>query len=266
MAMDFFIIQFQGDVAFTKQYNNCYLLCLVHAGQLTVHINKDLQILKRGQCLLVETPDFLTLNIHGHVQLAYVAVSSLDYLKRFLISFPLLFLYSTKKRLVVISLDKQQEHLMVGLLGYLWYRRQRIPSILEMEEELFSMAWQLLFFALYENLTSKPYANASRQTQLFLAFLMEVKESKGKAHRIRYYAAKLCISTNYLSKVVKQISGQPPRYFIVHTILLESKKLFYTHKSLKEITAIMGFSSVHHFSAFFAKYTGMSPSAFMKRM
>jgi len=266
MAMDFFIIQFQGDVAFTKQYNNCYLLCLVHAGQLTVHINKDLQILKRGQCLLVKIPHSLTLNIHGHVQLAYVVVSDLDSLKRFGVSFPLLFLYGTIECLVVISLNKQQGQLIVGLLGYLWYRRQRISSILEMDKEPFSMAWQLLFFALYENLPLKPHEKASRQTRLFLAFLMEVKENKGKEHRIGYYAGKLFISTNYLSKVVKQISGKSPRYFIVNTILLESKSLFKKHKPLKEIATTMGFSSVHHFSAFFSKYTGMSPSAFIKRM
>jgi len=262
--MELFIIRLKGNIAFTKQYTECYFVCVIQSGRLTIQINNDRHILHKDQYLFIEIPHSLTLNIYGEVQSAYALVCDINFLRPYLSPYPLLFLYSTTERIIIISLKKGQELPVAGLLGYLWYRWLTAMSPGEKYTGQVFMVLQLLLSELNESLIQKPCYKASRQEQLFMDFLMVLKANKGKDHRIGYYASKLCISTNYLSKVIKRASGHSPRYFIVAVLLFESKKLLYAHRPIKEIAAIMGFSSAHHFSAFFSKYTGMSPSNFVR--
>jgi len=82
---------------------------------------------------------------------------------------------------------------------------------------------------------------------------------------LTFYADLLHIAPNTLSKKIKLIFNKTPSQIIQERVILEAKKQIHlTHRSIKEIAAELNFNDEFHFSKYFKKYTGVSPSFFRK--
>lgn len=78
-----------------------------------------------------------------------------------------------------------------------------------------------------------------------------------------FVAAKLPYDFSYLSDVFSRIEGiTVERYFIMQRLEKVKELLSYDQLSLSEISYETGFSSVHHLSAQFKKFTGITPSQY----
>ncbi|MDR2913398.1 MAG: AraC family transcriptional regulator [Tannerella sp.] len=79
-------------------------------------------------------------------------------------------------------------------------------------------------------------------------------------HGTKYYADKLCITPNYLNKIVRRSLGTTTKSYIRNKILLEAKRLLtYTTLSVTEITDRLHFESTSYFVRWFHKYVGCTP-------
>ncbi|MCX2720018.1 helix-turn-helix domain-containing protein [Lentiprolixibacter aurantiacus] len=82
-------------------------------------------------------------------------------------------------------------------------------------------------------------------------------------HAAAEYASALHITPDHLNRVVKSLSGKTAKEHIQSRILTAARRLLYfTDQSNKEIAYALGFKEPAHFSAFFKKCTGTSPSHF----
>mgnify|MGYP000079480171 CR=1 FL=1 len=82
-------------------------------------------------------------------------------------------------------------------------------------------------------------------------------------HKVNDYAAEVHLSPKYLSQTVKQYTGKSAKEFIQDRLVLEAKRLLlHTDLSVKEVAYKIGFEEPLHFSAFFKKKAGVSPSSF----
>ena len=90
-----------------------------------------------------------------------------------------------------------------------------------------------------------------------------VEEKYWNWHKVKDYASELLISPKHLSQTVKNITGKVAKDHIQDRIILEAKRsLLHTGLTIKEIAYDIGFNDPLHFSSFFKKFTGLSPSAF----
>ena len=79
-------------------------------------------------------------------------------------------------------------------------------------------------------------------------------------HEVEYYADKLCITPNYLNKIVNQSLGTTAKSYIDQKLFEEAKRLLsYTILSVKEIAEWLHFDSSSHFVRFFRKHSSMTP-------
>jgi len=77
------------------------------------------------------------------------------------------------------------------------------------------------------------------------------------------FAKQLSVHTNYLNKVVKEITGKSTTTHITERIITEAKALLlHTDWSISEIAFALGFEYPTYFNNFFKKLTGTNPKSF----
>lgn len=82
---------------------------------------------------------------------------------------------------------------------------------------------------------------------------------------VTFYADMLHITSNTLSKKIKSKFNKTPSHIIQERVILESKKQIHlTRKPIKEIAVELNFTDEFHFSKYFKKYVGISPTQFRK--
>lgn len=98
------------------------------------------------------------------------------------------------------------------------------------------------------------------------SFVKLVNADFATQHGIEYYADKLCITPNYLNKIVRQSLGTSPKSYIADRIIQEAKRLLrYTDSTVTEIADRLCFENASYFIRYFRKQTGCTPLQFRER-
>lgn len=111
-----------------------------------------------------------------------------------------------------------------------------------------------------ENINGREACQYSRPAKIFLDFLKMLPENYVKHHDIQYYADRLAVTTIYLSRIVKQHSGQTVKEHIDRLLL--SKALIMlkrTDKSVTNIAEMLNFATPQSFCKFFVRNKSVSP-------
>jgi AraC-like DNA-binding protein len=135
------------------------------------------------------------------------------------------------------------------------------------QQQLQALTLALLFKckALFEQF-KKEQSPRSRQQDLYYSYLQLVNRFFAEYRTIEEYAAMLNVTPNYLSSVVKLVSGRSTKSYLDERILTESKNLLiYTTLAISEIAYDLHFSEPTHFIRFFKKETGTTPSEYRHR-
>ena len=105
-----------------------------------------------------------------------------------------------------------------------------------------------------------------RIEEIFLGFLHLLPQHFAEHHDIGFYASRLCITTTYLSRVVRQVSGgRTVVDYINQMLLMEATFLLrQTSMSITQISDQLHFAEVTTFARFFTRMKGMTPREFRK--
>lgn len=86
-------------------------------------------------------------------------------------------------------------------------------------------------------------------------------------HTVNTYADKMNITADHLNRTIKHLTGKTAKDHLDARISLAAKRLLYfSTLSLKEIAFELGFNEPAHFSSYFKKLTGQTPSNYRKSM
>ena len=128
----------------------------------------------------------------------------------------------------------------------------------------------LMFFADLGNLyfSKKKYhltATLSRKEELFSDFQTLLRDHCKKQHDVKFYAGKLCITTQYLSSILKEQSGRSASQWIQEALIIEAKGMLKSPRvNVQQVADKLNFPDQSTFGKFFKKHTGISPMVFRK--
>ena len=129
---------------------------------------------------------------------------------------------------------------------------------------------QNLFLTVYDSLRRHTVDlqddYSGRQGELFHRYMTLVRENFREQHNVSYYAARMCITTRYLSTIVRNVAGESPKDVIDRMIVLELKVMLRsTNMAIQEIAALMHFPDQSYMGRYFRKHTGLAPTEYRNR-
>ncbi len=109
----------------------------------------------------------------------------------------------------------------------------------------------------------KKLQHLSRKESIVRDFLILVEQHAMEEHNPSFYSDKMCISTQYLSITLKEVTGNTANYWIAKKITAQAKIFLRTpNLTIKDITGKLHFADQSSFGKFFKKHTGMSPKKY----
>jgi AraC-like DNA-binding protein len=112
------------------------------------------------------------------------------------------------------------------------------------------------------NQNTQEAQSSSRIVRLFKNLL---NQKYDQWHKVAEYASHLHITSDYLNNVLKSVTGRGAKEHIQDRIITEARRLFlFTDLNVKEVGYELGFNEPAHFSSFFKKCMGVSPSVYLK--
>lgn len=98
------------------------------------------------------------------------------------------------------------------------------------------------------------------------SFFNSLMQNYRREHLVSFYAEQLNITPQYLSLIIKDLTGHTPSQFIFERLYCEARALLDSPDlSIKEISEQLYFSDQSAFGKFFKKRSGISPVDFRKK-
>ena len=106
-----------------------------------------------------------------------------------------------------------------------------------------------------------------QETNGYVQALLEMlKHDCGSNMNLSAAADKLGLSSVYLSKVFKRVTGVNYTQYLTDCRMERAKELLLADNAqVQEIAESLGYSQGHYFSKIFKQYTGLSPSEYMRK-
>lgn len=105
----------------------------------------------------------------------------------------------------------------------------------------------------------------SRKEELFERFLQLLFEHCKEQHVVTFYAEKLFITPQYLSLILKELTGKSANKWIDDALIVEAKMLLKAPQAtVQQVADTLHFSDQSTFGKFFKKHMGVSPMEYRR--
>ena len=106
-----------------------------------------------------------------------------------------------------------------------------------------------------------------RAEELFMDFMQMLPQHFVREHGIDFYASALCVTSTYLSRVVREVSGRTVVEYINRMLTMEALWLLEnTSLSIDEIAERIHYADSTTFGRFFFRMKGVTPKKYRKNL
>ena len=120
-----------------------------------------------------------------------------------------------------------------------------------------------LAFSAKKEFTASPAL--SRKEDLLEQFLKLLFENCREQHGVAYYAERLFITPQYLSLILKTLTGKSANKWIDDALIMEARVLLKAPQAtVQQVADLLHFSDQSTFGKFFKKHMGVSPMEYRK--
>ena len=246
----------------------CYTFTIVTRGWLTILYNNRELTLRKGD-LYTYSPGFEVTVLACSCDYSGICLLGNEHFTLSLLSVrdAIRIAYFTMLELTspVLPLQDDDCHRLHELMKMmLHYQQTGLPHTNESLRMLYSLFLTDLSAIQQHSICEHRFPK--RVEEIFLGFLGLLPQHFAEHHDIGFYADRLCITTTYLSRVVRQVSGgRTVVDYINQLLLMEATFLLrQTSLSITQISDQLHFAEVTTFARFFNRMKGMNPREYRK--
>ena len=163
---------------------------------------------------------------------------------------------------VLISEDMEiMQTCIERILHYLKNKQHRLRKEL-LTNTFYTFMLEAANILFTEDQQSAPIEKSVKKTYIekFIELLVQHAE---KEHNPAFFADKLCISVQYLSLILKEVSGKTTNGWIANFLIARAKTMLRKPDiTIQHITETLNFSDQSSFGKFFKKHVGISPKKY----
>lgn len=120
--------------------------------------------------------------------------------------------------------------------------------------------------SIYNDQIGDTPSSSSRAEEYFRRFVKTLSEHYLERRSVTFYADQLCISSRYLTTIVRRVSGHSVTDWMNRYVMMEARYLLrYSEMSIQEIAYKLNFPNQSFFGKYFKQHAGISPSAYRQK-
>ena len=252
----------------THGFLSCYTFTIVTRGWVTILYNNRELTLREGD-LYSYSPGFEVIVLSSSTDYSGICLLGDEH---FTLSLPTVrdairtaYFAVVELTSPVLPLQEGDRHRLQELMQMmLHYQQTGLPHANESLRMLYNLF--LLDLSAIQEHSIREHRFPKRVEEIFLGFLGLLPRHFEEHHDIGFYASELCITTTYLSRVVRQVSGgRTVVDYINQLLLMEAVFLLrQTSLSITQVSDRLHFAEVTTFARFFQRMKGMTPREFRK--
>ena len=241
---------------------NCYSFTLIIQGEMTL-MNGDNQLSFAKNDIYTYYPgslihiidvsdDFKSICLFVDEQMTHSAQAFRNLLRASIIPLS----QFGKSKLLLTRDDASRVHSLMMLLS------EYISQTLSLKNEILEMLYSVFIDDLISiQAFEKTRFSISKQSEeIFISFYALLQKNYIEQHNIGFYADSLNITTTYLSRIVKTISGRTVMEYINEMLAIEATWLIKsTNLTVAQIADRLNFSTSAAFDKFYKRMRGYSP-------
>lgn len=240
---------------------NGLLFILTTSGQAMIEVDGRSCTLQSG-ALLTLLPHHLLHTVSQSADYQCLTIAfSFDAMADFPYLLPSLITEKIERNSLLILSTEEKEHLInmhAAIMRH--YALVNHPSYHEILRS-FIFIYTAEVSAIYAHHPMK--ATATHREELTENFFRLLHEFFSTHREVAFYADHLCITPKYLARVVQQVTGHTPAYWITDFTVREIKTLLKsTTMTITELSEQMNFPNSSFFARYFRRYTGVSPQEY----
>lgn len=247
-----------------------YMFVLIEKGSMMIELDYTIHHLTKQDILFI-LPDHVFLNIEASNDAAYKFIFvEQEYLDSMNVGrnniFISQFIFLRKRPVIQLTNDEFDllcacHERLKETITTAHHFKSDIVDVLIMEYVIEST--NIIVKSNHQNMQ---LSNLSRKETYVRDFISLIKENILTEHNVKFYSEKLSVSPQYLSSILRKITGKGTKEWISDCLLIEAKiMLKYSQQSVQQIADVLQFYDQSAFSKFFKLHTGQTPKEYQKK-
>lgn len=258
----------ENPISYPYKTDNSALLLLLE-GEMKINVNLETHQIRNNSIIFLPSQSYThIMNISQHIKCVAIAFSddfAFSNLKNYN-DINIVRLLSDNRTLV-ISLSPDESRNIVTLTDNLYKLNSDREQLHTMERIYHYFNSLALELRVLHSLAEENYQpKTSRQKSLIQNFMSLLSSHCKKERSVQFYADQLAVTPGYLSKVLKEVSGQTASNIIEEAVIIEARNLLQNSEwTVAQIADQLHFSDQSFFGKFFKKKMKISPKEFRKQ-
>lgn len=240
------------------------MICCCIDGELTLEINERTFTIQSGMFIILKRNDtWKVLQYSKDLYIICLLSQNSDYIAQLNNTLLLLdFKFQIDKnpcyRLQGIILNE-----LITLFHLMKEVMKRNATMLK--KEIIQNYLCIIFYTILSETVQNIYGTHSNKyaNEMLRKFILLLDEHCKRERKLSFYADRLCVTSKYLTVLIKQASGRNARQWIVDFVIAESKRLLQKSSfTVLEVSDMMHFPNQSFFTKFFRQHTGQTPTEY----